>query len=683
MIFSLNATPKSIHVNFPRGCSMHLEDDRKTLARVVDIVRGLSLGLLFIHIYCRCWSLMRDCALTSEVLDNILLHIETRIHPHLDNSWILHPVIILNLISSIASSKVPFRNSSLQRNILFSLIGLLIFYLSLAVFPLGERFQMGSRICQTGYMVLLVLGYILFWTFSTLLGRRLRNFTIRDYFNEENESFMQSTEKLENEYSVNLPFRFRYHNSVRNGWINVVNPFRATMVLGTPGSGKTYTVINEYIRQMICKGYALYIYDYKFDDLSKFAYNCLQKYSSNYSVKPEFCIINFDDPRHSHRCNPLAPEQMTDISDAYESAYTILLNLNRTWIQKQGDFFVESPIILLAAIIWFLKIYDNGRYCTFPHAIEFLNQPYGDVLNILSSYKELGNYLSPFMDAWKGGAKEQLQGQIASAKIPIARISSPYLYWVMTGNDFSLDINNPEHPKIVCLGNNPDRQSIYSAALGLFNSRIVRLINKKKKLKCGVIIDELPTIFFRGLDNLIATARSNKVAVCLGFQDFSQLTRDYGDKESRVIQNTVGNIFSGQVVADTARSLSERFGKILQKRESISQGAESTTYSSSTQMDVMIPSSKIANLSQGEFVGAVSDNFTEKISTKIFYGEISVQNENTANSIVHEEIPVFYNFSDEYGIDRMDEIIRQNYEQVKTDIKELFAREAEKEKEKV
>lgn len=227
---------------------------------------------------------------------------------------------------------------------------------------------------------------------------------------------------------------------------------------------------------------------------------------------------------------------MVDISDAYESAYTILLNLNKTWIQKQGDFFVESPIILLAAIIWYLRIYQDGKYCTFPHAIEFLNKPYADIFTILTSYPSLENYLSPFMDAWQGGAQDQLQGQIASAKIPLSRMISPQLYWVMTGDDFTLDLNNPEHPKILCVGNNPDRQNIYSAALGLYNSRIVKLVNKKGQLKSSIIIDELPTIYFRGIDNLIATARSNKVAVCLGFQDFSQLTRDYGEKEAKVIQ---------------------------------------------------------------------------------------------------------------------------------------------------
>ena len=262
------------------------------------------------------------------------------------------------------------------------------------------------------------------------------------------------------------------------------------------------------------------------------------------------------------------------------------------------------------------------------------------------------------MDAWEGGAQDQLQGQIASAKIPLSRMISPQLYWVMTGNDFTLDINNPQEPKILCVGNNPDRQNIYSAALGLYNSRIVKLINKKGQLKSSVIIDELPTMYFRGLDNLIATARSNKVAVCLGFQDFSQLYRDYGDKEAKVVINTVGNIFSGQVVGETAKTLSDRFGKVLQQRQSMTISKQDKSTSISTQMDSLIPPSKISNLTQGMFVGAVSDNFDERIGQKIFHAEIVVDNIKVASETkAYQKIPVITNFIDDNGIDTMDDTI--------------------------
>ena len=522
-------------------------------------------------------------------------------------------------------------------------------------------------------------GYICLLMGGLWMSRLLKHNLMEDVFNNENESFMQETKLMENEYSVNLPTRFYYKKKWQRGWINVVNPFRATIVLGTPGSGKSFAVVNNYIKQQIEKGYSMYIYDFKFSDLSTIAYNHMMNHQNGYKVKPQFYVINFDDPRRSHRCNPIHPDFMSDISDAYESAYTIMLNLNKTWVQKQGDFFVESPIILFAAIIWYLRIYKNGKYCTFPHAIELLNRRYEDVFPILTSYPELENYLSPFMDAWQGGAMEQLAGQIASAKIPLSRMISPQLYWVMSASEFTLDINNPEEPKILCVGNNPDRQNIYGAALGLYNSRIVKLINKKGQLKSSVIIDELPTIYFKGLDNLIATARSNKVAVCLGFQDFSQLVRDYGDKEAKVVINTVGNIFSGQVVGETAKTLSERFGKVLQKRQSISINRQDVSTSINTQMDSLIPPSKISGLTQGMFVGSVSDNFTERIEQKIFHAEIVVDTEKVKREESnYQPIPIINDFKDTNGNDCMKQAILDNYNQIKEDVKQIVKDELER-----
>lgn len=533
-----------------------------------------------------------------------------------------------------------------------------------------------SGVCAVLYTTTLTGGFFCLLASGLWISRLLKNNLLEDVFNTENESFLQETKLMENEYSVNLRTKFWFKGKMYNGFINLVNIFRATMILGTPGSGKSYAIVNQFIKQTIEKAYALYIYDFKFDDLSIIAYNHLIKYRHRYKVPPKFYVINFDNPRKSHRCNPLAPELMTDISDAYESSYTIMLNLNKSWVQKQGDFFVESPIVLFTAIIWFLKLYENGKYCTFPHAIELLNKRYEDVFTILTSYPDLENYLSPFVDAWKGGAAEQLMGQIASAKIPLSRLISPQLYWVMSGSDFTLDINNPKEPKVLCVGNNPDRISIYGAALGLYNSRIVKLINKKKQLKSCVIIDELPTIFFKGLDNLIATARSNKVAVVLGFQDFSQLKRDYGDKEAAVIMSTVGNVFSGQVVGETAKTLSERFGKILQKRESVSINRNDTSTSISTQLDSLIPASKISTLSQGMFVGAVADNFGETIEQKIFHAQIVVDNEAVQKeTAAYQPIPEISSFLDENGNDTMEQQIQANYRQIKQDIVELVENE--------
>ena len=525
------------------------------------------------------------------------------------------------------------------------------------------------------YTGTLFAGYLLMLTAGIWIWRLLRHDLLDDVFNDENESFMQETRLLSDEYSVNLPTLFRYRGQNFRGWVNIA-VFRSCMVVGSPGSGKSFTVINNYIKQLIEKGYSLYLYDFKYPDLSMLAYNHLLRFTHKYEVKPQFCVINFDDPRHSHRCNPINADFLTDIADAYEAAYVIMIGLNRSWAQKQGDFFVESPVVLLTAIIWFLRIYQNGKYCTFPHAIELLNKKYEEVFTILMARPELENYLSAFVDAWQGGAQEQLQGQIASAKIPLSRIISPALYWVMSGDDFTLDINNPEEPKILCVGNNPDRQNIYGAALGLYNSRIVKLINRKKQLKSCVVIDELPTIYFRGLDNLIATARSNKVAVCLGFQDFSQLKRDYGDKEAAVIQNTVGNIFSGQVVGETARTLSERFGKIVQKRQSVSINRSDTSTSINTQLDSLIPASKISTLSQGVFVGAVSDNFGEEIEQKIFHARIVVDNDAVKKEMAeYKPIPEISSFLDADGRDIMQEKIKENYRRIKQDALDIIEAE--------
>ena len=654
---------------------MAQEDDLRALGKIMDFMRGISVLFLLINCYWFCYSAFETWHFTLAIIDKILLNFQRTTGLFSSMLWTkLFCVVFLGL-SCLGTKGV--KEEKITWGMIYSAlaVGFVLFFLNWWVLFLSISAVGAASL----YIFSLSLGYICLLMAGVWMSRLLKNNLMDDVFNMENESFMQETRLMQNEYSVNLPTRFYYKKKWNKGWINIVNPFRASMVLGTPGSGKSYAIVNNYIKQQIEKGFAMYIYDYKFPDLSEIAYNHLLHHLDAYEVKPQFFVINFDDPRKSHRCNPINPSFMTDISDAYESAYTIMLNLNRSWIQKQGDFFVESPIILLAAVIWFLKIYENGKYCTFPHAIEFLNRPYAQIFPILTAYDELANYLSPFMDAWEGGAQDQLQGQIASAKIPLSRMISPALYWVMTGDDFSLDINNPREPKVLVVGNNPDRQNIYSAALGLYNSRIVKLINKKKQLKSSVIIDELPTIYFRGLDNLIATARSNRVAVCLGFQDFSQLTRDYGDKESKVIQNTVGNVFSGQVVGETAKTLSERFGKVLQQRQSMTINRNDKSTSISTQMDSLIPASKISNLTQGMFVGAVSDNFDERIDQKIFHAEIVVDSAKvSAEMEAYQPIPVVADFTNEDGSDNLKETIEANYRKVKQEILSLVDSEIER-----
>lgn len=644
------------------------EDDLRALAKIMDFLRAVSIILVVMHIYWYCYEAIQLWGINIWVVDRMLMNFQRT--AGLFGSIIYTKIfaLILLALSCLGTTGVKEEKITWRKIWTVLAVGFILFFLNWWILALPLPIEANTAL----YIATMAAGYICLLMGGLWMSRLLKYNLMEDVFNNENESFMQETRLLTNDYSVNLPTRFYYKKKWNKGWINVVNPFRATIVLGTPGSGKSYAVVNNFIKQQIEKGYSMYVYDFKFPDLSMIAYNHLMNNLDGYKVKPKFYVINFDDPRRSHRCNPIHPDFMTDISDAYESAYTIMLNLNKTWVQKQGDFFVESPIVLFAAIIWYLRIYQNGKYCTFPHAIELLNRKYEDVFPILTSYPELENYLSPFMDAWQSGAMEQLAGQIASAKIPLSRMISPQLYWVMSDSEFTLDINNPKEPKILCVGNNPDRQNIYGAALGLYNSRIVKLINKKGMLKSSVIIDELPTIYFKGLDNLIATARSNKVAVCLGFQDFSQLVRDYGDKEAKVVMNTVGNIFSGQVVGETAKTLSERFGKVLQKRQSITINRQDKSTSINTQMDSLIPPSKISSLTQGMFVGSVSDNFDERIEQKIFHAEIVVDNEKVAaETKAYKPIPVITDFTDENGKDCMRDMIHENYNRIKEEVKQI------------
>ena len=639
----------------------------------MEFMRLFAIVLLAVNIYYFCFGYFKSMGWSHKIIETMMGNF-TRNTFLFKASWISKAMATVFLLLSCLGTKGRADEKLQGKTIIgYALMGLTLLFGADVV----RSIAMSPGLATIIYSAAVAGGFLLLLSAGSWLSRLFNNDLMKDIFNKENESFPQEERLMENEFSVNLRTTYQLRGKLHKGWLNVVNPFRATMVLGTPGSGKSFAVINEFIRQHLAKGFCMYIYDYKFDDLSRICYNELLKHQDKFDKPVGFYVINFDNPRKSHRCNPLLPEMMTDIVDAYESASTIMLNLNKSWISKQGDFFVESPINFVAAIIWFLKLYDKGKYCTFPHVIEFLSRDYEEIFPVLASYPEIENLVKPFVSAFQKDAIEQLEGQIASARIPLGRLASPQLYWVMSGNDFTLDINSNEEPKVLCVGNNPERQAIYGAALGLYNARLVKLVNKKGKRKSSIIIDELPTIYFKGLDNLIATARSNKVSTCLGFQDFSQLERDYGQKEAEVIKNTVGNVFSGQVSGNSGKWLSERFGKILQQRQSLSINMRETSTSLSTQMDNMIPVSTIANLTQGNFVGAVADNFGEEIDQKVFHAKIQVDVKTVAAEAKnYQPIPDITSFiNPATGKDEAEEMIKANFNQIKTDVKELCRRE--------
>jgi len=638
---------------------MQTGEDIQGLRKIIDLTRYISIALLSVHFYISCYSAFYHWGWTVKVIDQIIMNL---MKTGLFTGMLKHKVAVLLLLFISLIGAKGKKDEQARKDTIAILLGagLLIYFMSFLCFHLRASGQM----IALSYIGLTVLGYLLVLMGGVRLSRLLKLPVQDDIFNTENETFPQEERLLENEYSINLPARYRLKKQSRSSWINVINPFRGVLVAGTPGAGKSYFVIRHIIDQHIRKSFTMFLYDFKYDDLSRIAYNKLLKYHINYKVKPSFYVINFDDLTRTHRCNPLDPRAMEDITDATEASRTIMLGLNRDWIKKQGDFFVESPINFLTAIIWYLKKYEDGKYCTLPHVIELMQVEYEALFGVLAQEEEIKVLINPFVSAFQNKAKEQLEGQIASAKIGLARLSSPQLYYVLSGNDFTLDVNNPEEPKIVCVGNNPQKLQVYGAVLSLYISRMIKLVNRKNQMKSSLVFDEFPTIYFNNIDSLIATARSNKVATTLAVQDFSQLKKDYGSEQADVITGIVGNIISGQVTGDTARKLSELFGKIVQDKSSMTLNSSDTSTTRSTQLDYAIPAAKIASLSSGEFVGIVSDNPEQKIALKVFHSEI----QNDHEAIRDEEdnyktIPVIATVNPED--------IQENYQRIKREVVEI------------
>ncbi|MGF7078888.1 conjugal transfer protein MobC [Mucilaginibacter sp. UYCu711] len=642
---------------------MQTGENEQALRKIIDFTRFLGILILILHFYFSCYGAFSEMHLSYPIVNRILVNIYK--FSIFKSMLIAKSVAIIFLIVSLIGTKgKKDEKINLSTGVTYSLLGLVLYYTSGILFKL----QVSYLLIASLYISVTTTGFLFFLTGVSMMYRIINVNLNKDIFNDENETFPQEERKLENEYSINLPAKYYLKRKERNSWINIINPFRGSLVMGTPGAGKSYFVIRHIITQHIKKGFTMFLYDFKYDDLSRIAYNTLLNNSTVYKVKPKFYVINFEDLNRSHRCNPLDPASMWDITDAMESSRTFMLGLNREWIKKQGDFFVESPINFVTALIWFLKKYEGGIFCTLPHAIELAQVEYKFLFALLRTEPEIEVLINPFISAWQNEAYDQLEGQIASAKISMARLVSPSLYYVLSGNDFSLDLNNPLDPKIICMGNNPLKQQVYGAVLSLYISRTIKLVNQKNKLKCNLIFDEFPTIYFNNIDSLIATARSNKVATTLAVQDYSQLKKDYGREQAEVIMNIVGNILSGQVTGDTAKQLSERFGKIMQERQSITINSQDTSISKSTQLEFAVPASKIATLSSGEFVGLVADDPDNKIDLKVFHNEIindhqAIKDEEGA----YKELPVVRQIDSD--------MIMANYLNIKKDIDSIIQKE--------
>lgn len=641
---------------------MNTGEDAQGLRKIIDFTRLISIAILCIHFYICCYAVFAAWGWTAEIIDKLIGNIaKTGLFTGLIRAKLV-ALLFLGITVLAAKGK---KDEKIQKNSIaaYLICGLLVYFLSQLVFYLSWSIPLRAGL----YMALSGIGYLLILTGGTWLSRLIKSSLVADVFNSDNETFPQEERLLENEYSFNLPTKYNLKGKIRNGWINCINPFRSVLVAGSGGAGKTYFVIRHILDQQLRKGFCVFLYDFKFDDLTKIAYNKLLRYQGNYKVKPAFYIINFEDLNRTHRCNPLDPSGMEDITDATEASRTIMMGLNKQWLKKTGDFFVESPINFLTAVIWFLRKYQDGKYCTLPHVIELMQNEYEKLFKVLWEEEEVRVLIDPFISALRNNAQAQLEGQIASAKIGLARLASPQLYYVLSGNDFTLDINNPQEPKIVCMGNNPQKIDTYGAVLSLYVNRMLKLINKKGKQKCSLIFDEYPTLV-ADLITTISTGRSNLISCTIGIQSIEQVKKEYGAEQAEIILGICANIISGQVSGDSGRKFSETFGKIMQDRQSMSINSSDVSISKSTQMESAIPASKIATLSSGEFVGIVADSPDVKIKQKMFHAEI----QNNHQAIKKEEegylpIPVVQQVTAED--------VRENYLKIKREVEALLKAE--------
>ena len=608
----------------------------------------LSGALLLLMLYYYAYPMWAGFGLRSRLTDSLMLtlyHNGSFENPYAVRFVCLFFCTIGVIIRTGRSENFPWKDILIPLG-----IGLALFFTA----PL-----MGNRWL---FVLASFTGFSLYFVGAIRLGRKYRSFdaNLPDYW----DTFQQCEELVENPYSINIPMTYQYKGIRHQGYINVVNPFRGSMVIGTPGSGKSYSIYGPFIRQMIQKGYSMFVYDYKFPDLTTRVMNeLLDNYDSYGEIKPRMYVVNFDDPLYSHRFNPMHPRYLQDPIDATEIAEVILKNANRE-NAKGEDFFTMSARCYIDLLIWFLKIYKGGIYCTFPHLIELMGQDYREVLDVIQKFEELDVKRTTFADAMKDRAYEQLQGQIASARVPLIRFASKTLYWTLSGDDFSLEMNDPKAPKIICVGNNPKRQSVYGTTLAMLTSQLFKIINNPGKRHSAVLIDELPTIYLKGLDNLINTARSNKVAVVIGAQDKSQLVKDYDQKESDVIFNTVGNVFAGAVKGSTAEGLSKSFGKVEMETRSYQESDTSDHVTYSYQQRDVLPADKIEALSQGSFCGYIADNFDQKIHPKTFCGEVQAGDPPRHK----EKLPQIVDMTRE----QIQKEVEKNYEKVHNEIVNLI-----------
>ncbi|HEV2483624.1 MAG TPA: YWFCY domain-containing protein [Puia sp.] len=585
--------------------TQHTGEDQRHLHSMLEGLRFASIIVLMLHYYATSCPECQSWQQQNPIIDRLLTTILDT--PPIDSPLKTKAIALgLLLVSLLGARGAKEPTYTPAKGLKYLMAGIVLY----AITSLFTEYP-------APYFIFTTAGYLLILYAGAYLSRIIWRKPDKDTFNRLHESFPQEERLLENDYSLNLKARYYHENQLHNSWINIIDPFRGTLILGSPGSGKTWFLVEPLIKQYIKKGFALLVYDFKYDDLSRIVYNHFLDNRDKYPPQTSYYNLHFGDLDHSHRCNPLHPSTLHDLQDAGEAARAVIHGMTTEGSTKHGEFFLDSAINFVQALIWFLRLYENGRYCSWPHVIELAQVPYRNLFTILRAEPELRALLTPFVNALENAPK-QLEGQIASAAIHLARLSSPSIYYIMSGDDFSLDLNNPEAPKLLTIGSNPQKTETYGPMIAAYINTINRLANKKHQHPLAEIFDEFSTVKVHTITRSLATGRSNKMAITICTQHASQLNLAYGRDFAEVILNTCGNIITGQTSGDTAKLLSDRFGKTMQDRESLTTTFDDLHITQSTQLEYAVPVNRIAALSSGEFVGMVADTPTQPIAIKTF-----------------------------------------------------------------
>lgn len=638
---------------------MNTGEDIYGMRKIADLSRWVSIALLLIHFYFTCYAAFREWGWTAPLSDRLLDNI---VRTGLFEKPLRIKLISLAFLGLSLLGAKGRKDGELQYSgcLLLLFFGAVIYFGSILLLAL----ESGIVTVACLYMGVCFFGWLIILAGGIRLSRVIAG--SREFFRKEESGFSQEERLIETDFSINLPAKYLLNGKSRGSHINIINARRGVLVIGSPGSGKTWFIVEPAMQQLIERGFSMLVFDFKYDTLTRYAYSLFCKYRDRYPTSARWYSINFTDLTKSHRCNLIHPATLEHLSDAIGVSRTILLSINNTWSHKQGDFFVESPINFLAALIWFLKRYKNGVYCTLPHVIELAQTRYDKLFTILNAEPELQTLVNSFIELYRNKTFEVLDSQMSSLKIPLGRLASPDLCYALTGNDLNLVINDQEHPKILCLGGDPARQDALAPILSLFIDRVNKLINRPGRHPCTLVLDEFATVRAMSVLHTMSVGRAHNIIPLLVIQDLNQLRMLYSRAEAEAIFNMTGTLICGQVGGETARWVSERFPTVTQHKTTVSVNSMDTSVSKSELSNPAIPPATIGMLSSGEFVGILADDPDQEIKLKAFHAKIV----KVPVKVVARELPVVRKLGEDE--------VEENFRRVKREVAELVNEEMER-----